>query len=445
MSRISYRATASILVLALSLAGCGEDQQEDNPAAPKATAHQAAHVKLTVETAAAQAVVNHYADLVLAVFSDAHHTAQQLQTAIHALLAKPSPETLKAAREAWLTARIPYTQSEVFRFGNPVVDEWESQINAWPLDEGLIDYIGANYQPTLGNPAAKTNIIANTVIQVEDDKLDLKELTADKLASLNQLGGYESNVTTGYHAIEFLLWGESQGNNAGKRPASDFQEGKGCTGGHCERRRAYLKIVADLLVSDLAEITAQWQPDIPDNYRAELVSESPASGLHKMLFGMMRLSTGVLAGERLQVALEDGSTGAAYDGFSDNTSKALSYNERGIRNLYLGEYQKMDGSTLNGPSLSSLTQSVAPALDKALKADLQNTETQIQALVSQTEHGSRFSQLAVASNPAGQTLIRNTINALTKQTTGIEQVARQLGLQELTPEEETEPTDQDNQ
>ena len=43
-------------------------------------------------------------------------------------------------------------QSEVFRFGNAVVDDWEGQMNAWPLDEGLIDYVAKDYQHALGNP-----------------------------------------------------------------------------------------------------------------------------------------------------------------------------------------------------------------------------------------------------------------------------------------------------
>ncbi|PKL98703.1 MAG: peptidase, partial [Gammaproteobacteria bacterium HGW-Gammaproteobacteria-7] len=154
MLRTPIWATASLLAVAISLAGCGEDKTPTNQtAAPQSTTESvpAAQAQKPDEKAA-KAVVSHYADLALAVFSDAHSTAVQLQQAIDALLANPSEETLQAARQAWLAARVPYMQSEVFRFGNPVVDEWEGQLNAWPLDEGLIDYVEGDYQHALGNP-----------------------------------------------------------------------------------------------------------------------------------------------------------------------------------------------------------------------------------------------------------------------------------------------------
>ena len=141
-------ASASLLAIAISLAGCGEDKapatQAAAPAASSASAPAAATSQ--VDEAASKAVVSHYADLALAVFSDAASTGKTLQGAIDALLANPNDDTLKAAREAWLAARVPYMQTEVFRFGNAVVDDWEGQLNAWPLDEGLIDYVATDYQ-----------------------------------------------------------------------------------------------------------------------------------------------------------------------------------------------------------------------------------------------------------------------------------------------------------
>ncbi len=246
-------ATASLLALSIALAGCGEDKKAEAPAqAAAAVVQNTAPAAASFDQAAARAVVGHYASLASAVFDDALVTAQALQQAIDALLAAPSDATLKAAREAWLAARIPYMQTEVFRFGNPVVDDWEGQLNAWPLDEGLIDYVAGDYQHALGNPGATANIIANTEIQVGEDKLDVSAITGELLASLNELGGSEANVATGYHAIEFLLWGQDLNGSqpgAGNRPASDYLVGEGATGGHNERRREYLKAATALLVS----------------------------------------------------------------------------------------------------------------------------------------------------------------------------------------------------
>lgn len=429
-------ASASLLAIAISLAGCGEDKAPvSQTPAPVASAPVAAANH--IDGAAASAVVAHYADLALAVFSDAASTGKALQSAIDALLANPTDATLQAARAAWLAARVPYMQSEVFRFGNAVVDDWEGQLNAWPLDEGLIDYVAADYQSALGNPGATANIIANTQLQVGEDMLDVTTITPQLLASLNELGGSEANVATGYHAIEFMLWGQDlNGSNpgAGARPATDFVVGDGATGGHNERRRAFIKAASDLLVSDLDEMVGQWQAGVADNYRASLQAEPAENGLRKMLFGMGSLSLGELAGERMKVALEANSTEDEQDCFSDNTHNSHFYDGKGIRNVYLGEYLKADGTTLTGPSLSALVAKVDVQADSTLKADLATTEAKLQALVDSANNDQHFDQLIAADNAAGQQIVRAAITALVKQTDAIEQVAGKLGLGDLNPD-----------
>ncbi|MCQ0165874.1 peptidase [Pseudomonas sp. S12(2018)] len=431
-------ATASLLAIAISLAGCGDDK--DKAAAPQAAAPAAASTTQAsgaVDEAAAQAVVKHYAEMVYAVYSDSLSTAKTLQTAVDAFLAKPDPDTLAAARTAWVAARVPYLQSEVFRFGNTIIDDWEGQVNAWPLDEGLIDYVDKSYEHALGNPAATANIIANTEIQVGEDKVDVKDLTPEKLASLNELGGSEANVATGYHAIEFLLWGQDlngTGPGAGNRPASDYLQGEGATGGHNERRRAYLKAVTQLLVNDLEEMVGNWKPAVADNYRATLEAEPVANGLRKMLFGMGSLSLGELAGERMKVSLEANSPEDEQDCFSDNTHYSHFYDAKGIRNVYLGEYTRTDGTKLSGPSLSSLVAKVDPATDNTLKADLEATEAKIQVMVDHALKGEHYDQLIAADNAAGNQIVRDAIAALVKQTGAIEQAAGKLGITDLNPD-----------
>ncbi|AJE20711.1 imelysin family protein [Azotobacter chroococcum] len=429
-------AAASLLAVAISLAGC-DDKKESASSQAVAPAATAPAATAQADEAAAKAVVRHYADLALAVFGDALGSAKALQQAVDALLAKPDADTLQAAREAWIAARVPYMQSEVFRFGNPVVDEWEGQLNAWPLDEGLIDYVAADYQHALGNPGASANIVANSEIQVGEEKVDVATITGETLASLNELAGSEANVATGYHAIEFLLWGQDLNGTApgaGQRPASDYVVGEGCSGGHCERRRAYLKAATDLLVSDLEHMVGQWQPQVADNYRASLEREPAANGLRKMLFGMGSLSLGELAGERMKVPLEANSTEDEQDCFSDNTHNAHFYNGKGIRNVYLGEYRKLDGSLLSGPSLSSLVAKADAQADASLKADLDASEARLQALVDSAVKGQHFDQLIAADNAAGQQLVREAIAALVKQTGSIEQAAARLGIGDLSPD-----------
>ena len=436
MSRLPF--TASLLSIALLLSACGDEQpanSQTSAAIPAATIQNATPSPVPEQAAA---VVNQYASLAFAVFSDALSSAEALQGAINQLLAEPNEANLQLAREAWLVARKPYLQSEVFRFGNPVVDDWEGQLNAWPLDEGLIDYVSVDYQAALGNPGAQANIIANPQLQIGEDQIDLTEITPDLLASLNELGGSEANVATGYHAIEFLLWGQDlHGSNpgAGERPASDFATDASCTGGHCERRREYLKAATTLLISDLRFMVGQWQADKPDNYRAQLQAEPANSGLRKMLFGMGSLSLGELAGERMKVALEANSTEDEQDCFSDNTHNSHIYDAKGIRNVYLGEYRKLDGSTLSGPSLSGLLAAVDAPADQQLRDELAATEASLQKIVDSAEqHNQHFDQLIAADNQAGQQLIRDAIAALVKQTTSIEKAASKLGISDLQAE-----------
>ena len=175
-------------------------------------------------------VVTTYADIAHATYEDALIKAKDLQGAIDALIADPSEATLAAAKAAWIEARVPYQQSEVFRFGNPIVDDWEGKVNAWPLDEGLIDYVSEEYEgPTDENEYAALNIIATPQATIAGQEVDASEITPELIAdTLNEADGIETNVARGYHAIEFLLWGQDLNGTepgAGERPYTDYATG----------------------------------------------------------------------------------------------------------------------------------------------------------------------------------------------------------------------------
>lgn len=433
----------AVLSGALFLSACGKKAEVEN-ALPTvlpvevavSASKQAVAASGTLDNPAAQAVVRHYGDIALAVYTDALGTAQALQQATDKLIAEPTPANLETARAAWQVARVPYMQSEVFRFGNAVVDDWEGQLNAWPLDEGLIDYVAADYQAALGNPGASANIIANTTLVVGEKTLDLTVITPDLLASMNELGGSEANVATGYHAIEFLLWGQDLNGTqpgAGNRPATDYLKGEACTGGHCDRRAQYLQAAVALLVKDLQDMVFQWQPGA-DNYRARLEKESVEQGVRKMLFGMGSLSLGELAGERMKVALEANSTEDEHDCFSDNTHHSHFYDAKGIRNVYLGEYRRVDGSVLSGPSLASLVNARDAVVDTALQQKLALTEQALQGLVDSANNGQHFDQLIAGGNVEGNAVVTRAIDALVSQTDAIEKAAAALGIQQLNPD-----------
>lgn len=383
-------------------------------------------------------VTRTYTQIAHATFADALQQAKDLQEKVQHLLAKPSADSLKHAREAWISARIPYTQSEVFRFGNPPVDEWEGQVNAWPLDEGLIDYVAKGYNHEMGNIAAAANIIASKELKIGTTTLQLDPITPALLATLNELGGSEVNVATGYHAIEFILWGQDLNGTAagaGNRPYTDFIQGEGCTYGNCERRRAYLQAAIDLLVEDLETMTRTWGED-KNSYRQELLRK-PEEAIKIMLFGMGSLALGELAGERMKVALEANSPEDEQDCFSDNTHNALYYNAKGIANVYLGRYKRANGSNVQGASLADLVKVKNPALHQRMTAALETTETAMAAIVKAAEDPAKpmkFDQMIAEGNGAGAALIKNAINALVVETAVIEEIAKAFGISHFAPD-----------
>jgi putative iron-regulated protein len=368
------------------------------------------------------AIIDTYAEIALAGYSDALSTARVLDAAVEALIADPSEVTLEAARAAWKAARDPYQQTEAFRFGNPVVDAWEGRVNAWPLDEGLIDYVDASYGiESDANGLYAANVIANASLSIDGQMVDATKLTPDFLQNtLQEAGGVESNVATGYHAIEFLLWGQDlngTGPGAGNRPATDYS-----TAAHADRRAAYLSAATDLLVADLEEMVANWQQGGAARQAAE------AGGVAAILTGMGSLSFGELAGERMKLGLLLHDPEEEHDCFSDNTHMSHLSDAIGVRNVYLGRYVRVDGSQVGGASVSELIAARDPALDAEITALLDDTVAKMEALKARAEAGEAYDQMIGEGNAEGNAAVQAAIDALIAQTRGIERAVALLEL-----------------
>jgi putative iron-regulated protein len=376
------------------------------------------------------AVLDTYADIAEAGYGDSLALARTLGAAVDALVAAPSAEALTAARSAWLAARVPYQQTEVYRFGNVIVDEWEGKVNAWPLDEGLIDYVDPAYGgATDENPYADLNVIANPSFTLSAGEVDAAEITPALLAdTLQEADAIETNVATGYHAVEFLLWGQDLNGTeagAGNRPWTDYAVGDACTAGNCDRRAAYLKAATELLVSDLEWITAQWAEG--GAARAAL-TENPGAGAIAILTGMGSLSYGEQAGERMRLGLMLHDPEEEHDCFSDNTHNSHYYDGLGIRNVYAGRYVRADGSVIEGPSVSGLVAEADPAIDAELRAALDHTMAALGAIKTTAEAGTRYDQMLATGNAAGEALVMAAVEALIGQTRSIERAVAALEL-----------------
>ncbi len=395
----------------------------------------AAIAALTAGTSAAFAatkaeVLTTYADIAEAKYEDSLITAKALQAAVDALIANPSPEALEAAKAAWTSARVPYQQTEVYRFGNAIVDDWEGKVNAWPLDEGLIDYVDAAYGgATDENPAAVLNVVANPEFTLSGETIDASQITPELLSeTLHEAAGAESNVATGYHAIEFLLWGQDlngTAHGAGARPWTDYAQGEACTNDHCDRRGAYLKAATDLLVSDLEWITAQWATD--GAARSTVLADENA-GITAMLTGMGSLSYGEQAGERMRLGLMLNDPEEEHDCFSDNTHNSHFYDGLGIQNVYLGEYVRVNGEVVSGASLSQLVAEADAAVDAELTGKLSTTMMKLGRIKTAAEAGFSYDQMLEQGNAAGEALVMGGVDALVDQTRSIERAVAVLAL-----------------
>jgi len=378
-------------------------------------------------------IVNTYANIAQATYEDSLNTAKKMKGAIDAFLKTPTAITLEAARKSWLDARVPYQQSEAYRFGNPIVDDWEGKVNAWPLDEGLIDYVAKDYGTDSDeNDLYVANVVASKTIKIGGKDVDTSTIDKKLIAeTLHEAGDVEANVATGYHAIEFLLWGQDlngTGKGAGARKASDFDT-KNCTNGNCDRRAQYLRASTNLLIDDLTWMVGQWGEK--GAARVDLLKKSDSEALSVIFTGLGSLSYGELAGERMKLGLMLHDPEEEHDCFSDNTHNSHYYDVLGIQNVYLGRYKRVDGSIVKGPSASDLVKARDAKVDAELQAKLGATLKAMGAMVKRAETVEAYDQMIGEGNKEGNAVVQAAIDGLRTQTKAIERAVAALNLKAI--------------
>lgn len=349
----------------------------------------------------APAVIENYATIVHTSYEETAAKADDLQVAIEAFLANPDALTLSAAQDAWLAAREPYGLTEGYRFYDGPIDNPtdgpEGRMNAWPLDEAYIDYVEGD---------ADAGIINHPET--------FPELTKDILAAQNEKGA-EENISTGYHAIEFLLWGQDFDDaGPGQRPFTDYLT-VGGTSQHQDRRAQYLSIVTELLVDDLDSVAVQWAPG-EANYGADFQAVDSREALRRILQGMGSLAGSELSGERMGTALDNRDQEDEHSCFSDNTHRDLRANALSMQNIYLGKF-----GTVDGPGLDELVAARDPELDAKMQTQLQETVDLIEAIPAP------FDQ-AIMDDAGGRVKIEAAIDALKAQTQTTVEIATLLGI-----------------
>ncbi len=339
-------------IAGLTIMGCGDDNQ----------------TPITNSFVTKKEIVANYADIAYANYKLAYDDAVVLEAAINTFTTTPTEENFTAAKESWKTARESYGTTEAFRFANgPIDDETnnnapEALMNAWPLDENYIDYTDNNGSIVNGG------IINETVLY--------PTLTKELLESLNE-DGSEKNISTGYHAIEFLLWGQDltapSDNLPGQRLYTDFIDGG--TALNAARRSAYLNICADLLTDHLDYLVNQWQED--GEYRAVFLALNDDVALKNIYLGITTLISAELPVERMEVALENADQEDEHSCFSDNTHRDILLNLQGVINVYQGKF-----GVIEGASLQQLINLVDPAVGQATNESLAASLTKANAIMN---------------------------------------------------------------
>ena len=450
----SFSKISAALLVALSLTACVEDGDDGVAGAAGVAGENGAPGTSGVSTFVTRDdVIKTNANIAYAAYSDALISAQDLKTALELFVATPTQANFDLAKQAWLDSREPYGQTEVYRFRQGPIDELkddgtlgkddagegpEGLINAWPLGEAIIDYVepvdGLSGPETPAN-AITDNIIANTA--------DYPTINADVLTNLFEHAEDLRNVTTGYHAIEFLLWGQdlnkdrtgagTRDNTAGQRPVTDYANTVGaCTSGTvaatddiCVRRGQYLVTTAQLLINELTRVTEQWEPATGAHYK-NFVAGGDVS-LAKILEGMGRLSFGELAGERINIALLENSQEDEHSCFSDNTHRDIFLNAKGVQNSFNAKYVRIDGEVIEGASIYDLlVVEEQHELANKLRSSLEATMSAAAVIDTKAKTGTPFDLLI--QEGIEQKNIKAVINGLVAQTDDIEAVIDALGV-----------------
>lgn len=448
---------AVALLAALTLGACVDDGDDGStgPAGPAGSAGTPGVDGVSVFVTRDDVITTN-ANMAYASYSDSLISAVEMRDALTRFVAAPSAETMAAAKQAWLDAREPYGQTEVYRFRVGPIDALkedgtigeegdgpEGRINAWPLGEAIIDYVAPVVDGNSG-PESPANSLATNVIA---DTANYPTIDKDTITGVFEFGEDERNVTTGYHAIEFLLWGQdlnedfsgagARDSSGGQRMYTDYMSATNgnvgaCTSGDvgsadeiCDRRGAYLLAAADVLIDDLTAVTEAWEPATGLHYNTFVAGGDES--LAKILEGMGRLSFGELAGERINIALTTDSQEDEHSCFSDNTHRDIFLNAKGVENSYDGNYTRIDGELVEGASIYDLLVVEGHhELANQLRGSIEATMIAASAIDTKAKTGTPFDVL-IQEGVAQENVVA-VINALVQQTDDIEQAIDALGV-----------------
>lgn len=338
MSLSKYRSnSAQILctacLVALAIGGCSktETQQQAREKSNAGIPAASSSTKFSDRE-----IISDFADkVVLPTLEKFSGHAQSLSVAIDAFVKNPTEQTMKAARDAWRTARSSWEQSECFTFGPAESLGYDGALDTWPINE----------------------VDLKKVIDSQD------KLTAEYIENLQ-------DSQKGFHVMEYLLFGRDN-----DKKLNQFSK----------RELEYLQILGQDFNKVATALVASWKQGVEGQpaYREVLVKagEDSNSSYPTLQAGAEEIVNGLIgsldeiANEKLGKPFAEKDKKGLESRFSHNTLTDIKHNLQGAQNVYIGTFP--DGGT-SGESLSYFVNQVNPEVDRKIKAQFEAAKTALE-------------------------------------------------------------------
>lgn len=297
----------TLLIGLIVLSGCSSDKETESEKisatlTSESVASKSKSLSIDSSSFTTQVGIMAYTSL-----SQANQAAQFFDNKLASFMHHPNPATQSEVQQAWRSAYDLFLASFIYSY-IPIKDpvEWHKQrmayqdlliqLDSWPIEGGYIDYVE-------GYPFS--GIVNDLTLSINEQSIRVQHGFTDS-----------SNASLGYHALEFMLWGESSANQT-MRSAQDFvpQENtapvplsdaeQALNNPHADdfseerivdelpatelasdesitppiivsqnhnRRRQYIQLISDLLLKDIHSLQRRWEPS--SGYYAQVLQQS---------------------------------------------------------------------------------------------------------------------------------------------------------------------------
>ena len=285
-----------------------------------------------------QVLTNTSVDVITKTYQDLYNNSLTLRTACQNLTIGDETE-LQAVKDAWVATRAPWEKSEGFLYG-PVANEStegtiDEAIDSWPVDVTAISNILNSGQPI-------TESLINT-----------------------------NNEARGFHTIEYFVWGLNSDKTAAQLTAREIE---------------YLIATSTNLVTKTSALYNGWLQTggnyanifITAGQSGNIEYPSQKSALEELTEGLVIIADEV-ANTKIEQPL-NGNGGSAKpeveeSRFSNNSKLDFANNIRSIQNIYLGDYNGVDGK-----GLTDVVQLKNSSLDTQIKTKISEAISAIEAI-----------------------------------------------------------------